>query len=270
MTFPSHRKQYPDPTSTRMLRALRTEAQGPLWNAVTAIQEYASRNRLIPSQSYAHQSTYDQYLVPWPLTSYARLEVVEEEIEPENDAVQPETSNNGPNLEVTPHAPSVIMVDECGDATSCERGESMERSTGQDSKPLDIVPPDDPDDHTTHESISKPSVSPTPEPTEPVTHEYILNSPPPGLLFRAMVSCHRLTLAPVMQHFQPAHPSPFDQAPSRNSGTSQQSLENVPPAHPRPPNQPTHPSPTGVWNPRITAQILPPGAVAAYEPPRTK
>jgi hypothetical protein len=170
-----------------MLRALKAEAQGPLWNAVTAIQEYASKNRLVPSQSYAFQSTCDQSVLgPWPLASYARLEVVEEEMETGNDAVQPDTSNNVPDLDVTSHDPSVIE-DKCSDATGIEKGESMERSVGQDSKPLDIAPPDDPEDHTTLESIPKPSVSPIPKPTEPAIHDYILNSPLPGLSFKLIV-----------------------------------------------------------------------------------
>jgi len=179
-----------------MLRALKAEAQGPLWNAITAIQEYASKNRLVPSQSYTYQSTYDQSILgPYPLTSYARLEVVEEEIElennavqpePENNAVQSETSTNVPNLEATSHGPSVVD-DKCSDANEIERGGSMERAIGQDSKLLDIAPPDGLDDGTTLESISTPSVSPTSKPTEPVTHEYILNSPPSGLLFKAIV-----------------------------------------------------------------------------------
>jgi len=186
MTFPSHRKQYPDQTSTRMLRAIKAEAQGPLWNAAAAIQEYASRNRLIPSQSDAHQSTYNQYLVPWSLTSYARLEVVEEEIEPENDAVQPETSNNGPNLEVTPRGPSV-MDDKCGNATGCERGESMERAIGQDSKPLDTAPADDPDQ--VHH-------------VAPVAHSF----PPPSSPPPAKPSFSVLGLASQVHHFEPVPP----------------------------------------------------------------
>jgi hypothetical protein len=166
-----------------MLRALKAEAQGPLWNAITAIQEYASRNRLVPSQSYACDQSV---LGPWALASYARLEIVEEEMETGNDVVQPDTSNNVPYLDVTSHDPPVIE-DKCSDDTGIERGESMERAVRQDSKSLDIAPPDDPEDSTTLEPKSKPSVSPTPKPTEPVIDDYILNSPLPGLLFKVIV-----------------------------------------------------------------------------------
>ena len=159
-----------------MLRGLKAEAPGPLWYAV---QEYASRNRLLPSPSYACQPTYDQ---SWPLlTSYARLEVVDEEIEDKKDVVQPESSNNGPDLEVTSHGPSVIEG-KCSDAAGTERGKSTEGAGGQDMKPLGTVSIGDTEG--TPRTMSKPSVSPTPKPTAPVIH--ILNSPPSGSLFEAM------------------------------------------------------------------------------------
>lgn len=184
MALSLHRGQCPDQTSTQMLRALKAEAQGPLWHAV---QEYASRNRLLPPQSYAYQPTYDQSILgPWPLASYARLEVVEEEIETENDVIRPETSNNVPDLEVTSRGPSVIE-DKCSDPTRTERGESAEGARGQDTKSLDMVPLDDTEDYTALRTISKPSCSPTLKPTEPAVHDYILNSPPQGLLFEASV-----------------------------------------------------------------------------------
>src|SRR5258706_1053295 len=155
-----------------MIRGLKAEAQGPLWNAV---QEYASRNRLVPSPSYAYQPTYDQPIMgPWLVASYARLEVVEEEIETENDVVQPETSNNVPDLEVTSHGPSVIE-DKCSDATGTERGEGTEGPRGKYTKTLDMVPLDDMEDYATPRTIPKPSVSPTLKPTEPIIHDYNLN-----------------------------------------------------------------------------------------------
>ena len=178
-----------------MIRTLKAEAQGPLWSAAVALQEYASRNKLIPPQSYAHQTTYDgPILGQWSLTSHARLEVVEEDIETENDVAQPETSNNMPDLEVTSHGPSVTD-DKCGGATGTERGQSSEGAKGQDTKALDMVPLDDTEDCTKHRTISKPSASPIHKPTEPVIHDYSLYSPPSGLSSEAMV-CYRLTLAP--------------------------------------------------------------------------
>lgn len=208
MAFPLHREPYPDQASTRMIRALKAEAQGPLWHAVTAIQEYASKNRLVPSQSYPYQSTYDQSVLgPWPLTSYARLEVVEEETE--NDAVHPKTSSNVPDLDVTSHSPSIIE-DKCNDATGIESGGRMERAIGQDSKPLDIAALDDPEDYTVLESIPKLSVSPTPKPTEPVKHDscYIHNSPLPGLLFEAIV----LAIDSLELHSHAAQPASTSQS----------------------------------------------------------
>ena len=163
-----------------MIRGLKAEAQGPLWNAV---QEYASRNRLVPSPSYAYQPTYDQSIMgPWPVASYARLEVVEEEIGIEDDVVQPETSNNVPDSEVASHSPSVIE-DKRSDATETETGESTEGARGQDTKTLDMVPLDDMEDYPLLRTIPKPSASPILKPTEPIS----LNSPPSGLLFEAMV-----------------------------------------------------------------------------------
>lgn len=166
-----------------MIRSLKAEAQGPLWNAV---QEYASRNRLVPSPSYAYQSIYDQSTMgPWPVASYASLEVVEDEIEIDDDVVQPETSNSVPDLEVTSHSPSVLE-DECSDATGTEMGESTEGARGQDTTTLDMVPLDAMEDASLR-TIPKPSVSPILKPTEPIIHDYILNSPPSGLLFEAIV-----------------------------------------------------------------------------------
>lgn len=157
-----------------MVRSVKAEAQDSHsfdWQAATRIQEYASRNRLIPYQSYAYQSTYDPGL--WQLASFARIEVVEED-ETANDAVHPETSNNVPDLEVTSHGP-FVMEGKCGDATGIERG-----------KPLaTLVALDDSEDHTTPRTISKPNVFPTPKPKKPVIHNYILNSPP-GSLFEAI------------------------------------------------------------------------------------
>ena len=148
------------------------------------LQEYASRHRLVPSQSYDYQSTYDQSILgTWQLPSYARLEVVEEEIETDNDVVQPETSNNVPDSEVTSHVPSV-SEDKRANATGTERGESTEEARGQDTKPLDMVPLNYTEDYTLPLTLN---VSPTPKPTEPVIHEYIFNSLPPGLLFESFV-----------------------------------------------------------------------------------
>ena len=74
----------------------------------------------------------------------------------------------------------------------------------------------------------------------------------------------------VAQHNQPVRPDPADQALSGNVRTSQQPLEIAPPTHPPPQNQQIHPSPTSVWNPSITPQILPPSAKVASESPPTK
>ena len=163
MALPLHREHCPDQTSTKLLRALKAEAEGPLLDAVPALQEYASRRRLVPSQSHTYQSIYDQPITgTWALTSYARLEVVEEEIETDNGVVQPETSSNVPDSEVTSHVPSV-SEDKHGNATGTEGGESTEGARGQDKKPLDMVPLNDTDDYTIPLT---PSVSPTPKPTE--------------------------------------------------------------------------------------------------------
>ena len=160
-----------------MLRALKAEAQGPLWQAV---QDYASRNRLLPPQSYAYQPASEQPILgPWLLASYAHLEVVEEDIEMENKVVQPETSNDVPDLDVTSHGPSIIEENRSDATSGTERRESVEGVRGS----LDTGPLDDTEGHTTLPAKSKSSLPPTPKPTEPVIHDDILNSPPPGLLF---------------------------------------------------------------------------------------
>ena len=52
---------------------------------------------MVPPQSQANQSAYGQStLRQWSLTSHARIETVDEEEEKEDDAVQPEPSNNVP------------------------------------------------------------------------------------------------------------------------------------------------------------------------------
>lgn len=73
-----------------------------------------------------------------------------------------------------------------------------------------------------------------------------------------------------MHYNQPARPNPFDQELFGNAMTGQQPLEIAPSSPPPPPNRQTHTSRTGVWNPSITAQIRPPGANVAYEPPPTR
>jgi hypothetical protein len=172
-----HREQCPDQTSTRLIRALKAEAQGPQSYAATVIQGYANRNGLIPSQPHGYQSTYDQAaLGAWLFASYARLEVVEEG-EEETDAVRPKTPNNVPDLEVMSHD-SPIMEDRCSDATGIERRGSTERAIGQDTGPLDTVALDDSEGYTISRTISKLNVSPTPK---PVIQNHTLNSPPSGL-----------------------------------------------------------------------------------------
>src|SRR5258706_16044419 len=87
---------------------------------------------------------------------------------------------------------------------------------------MEMIPLNDTEDCTTLRTISKPSVSPIPKPTEPVTHDYSLNSPPSGLLSEAMV-CYRLTLAPQSRSTTSQHVpipltkhSPAIRGPSNN------------------------------------------------------
>ena len=178
MALPLHREQCTDQTSTRIMRALKAEVQGPLWNAAAALQEYASKSWLVSPQSYAYQPPYDQSkLGPWPVASYARLEVVEESGEGENEAgntlrqrveaAQPERSTDVPGLD---HGLSDIG-DRYDDATGVKSGESTKR--------LDTLRLGGSEDHTIRskqKSRLLQSVAPT-----------VHNSPPAGLLSEAVI-----------------------------------------------------------------------------------
>ena len=178
MALPLHREQFPDQTSTRIIRSLKAEAQGPLWNAAAALQEYASRSWLVPPQSYAYQSTYDQSkLGQWPLASYARLEVVEESGEGEHDtgdtlrqrveSTQPEHSTDLPALEYD-HSD---IGDRYHDATGVKSGGS--------TRQLDTLEPEGSEVRAARSKQKSKLV----KPVVPTVH----NSPPSGLLSEAII-----------------------------------------------------------------------------------
>ena len=110
----------------------------------------------------------------WSLTSHARIETVDEEDEKEkeDDAVQPEPSNNVPGLGTTVHDPSEMEYD----ATRVESGENIESTVRQNTKPLGTVEFDDSEGDTTLHSIPKLNDSPT---KTPAIHN-MLNAPQPG------------------------------------------------------------------------------------------
>ena len=183
------REQKVDLPSTRLVRLLKAEAYNSnslQWHAATAIQQHATRHRLVPSQSQANQSTYGQStLGQWSLTSHARIETVEEEDEKVDDATQPESSNNLSDLDTTPYGPSEMEY---------ERSESVENTVRQNTKPLDAVELSDPKCDATLHHILKPNDSPTPKLKMPAIH-IILSEPPSGLLFGPYIF-YRLTLPP--------------------------------------------------------------------------
>jgi len=164
-----------------LVRSLSAEAQGPHsseWRAATAaataIQEYASRNRLIFDQST---------LGTWSLAGHARLEVIEDDGDDEIDAgdtlmqtvesSQPERSTNLPDLELPSHDRPDIG-DKCDDTTGVESGGSTKR--------LDTVGLDGSEVHTIPRTISKPK-SKLPIPVIPT----MPNSLPSGLLSGAII-----------------------------------------------------------------------------------
>ena len=137
---------------------------------------------MLPSQSQANQSTYGQStLGQWPLTSHARSETVEEEDEKEDDAVQPEPSNDVPVLDSTSRGPSEMEY-EPGDATRVESGESVENTVRHATKPLGTEELDDSEGDTTLYPISKPNDSPTPKLKTPANHN-MFNTLSSGSLF---------------------------------------------------------------------------------------
>jgi len=173
----------------RLVRSLKAEAQSSNsfeWQAAAAIQEHTTRNRLIPSRSRANQSINDQSASDqWSLASHARLGVVEQVDENENDADPPQPSKPVPDLDIISHGPS-DMEGECSNCTGVESVGSAERSVWQDMKTLDAVALHDSENHTTLRTISKPNVSLTPELKKLVMHN-IVNSPSSGSLFEAIV-----------------------------------------------------------------------------------
>ena len=171
-----------------MVRSLKAEAHDSNtfeWHAATAIQKYAMRNRLIPSQSHVIQSTYDQSaLGPLLFVGHARIEAVEEMDIDGNDTAQPEPPTSVSDLETTSHGPPDIE-DKRGDANGVESSGSRRMAVGQDAKPSDTTARDDSQGHTTLRTTLKPNVSSTSDLKKSATHN-MPNSPPPGLSFEAI------------------------------------------------------------------------------------
>jgi hypothetical protein len=114
------------------------------------------------------------------LPSHALIETTEEEDEKEDDAVQPETSNNVSGLGTTFHGASEREY-RSSDATRVESVESVKNTVQQASKPIDTVEFEGSKCDTTLHSISKPNESPAPKLNKPLHNMF--NTPPSSSLF---------------------------------------------------------------------------------------